>query len=205
MAMDKKKHDFGKHFAHPIFQSWNEILSQRCAHIYVKGGQLYTEHTVHGDSVGYVTNEVTTLAQSFKPSVWALELACGSPHWSIVFAPKDFDIRKFHQDLSLLFFLGTMAKLVNRRDFLKDWNEPAELLSPGMAWGEAQGWWHKDQNVMVACLARDGAQDLWNYLSRTFSISDGETVEIRNLSVFDSGLLKAMELLGSNIQQYPRN
>ncbi len=205
MVMGKTNHDFGKHFVHPIFQSWKEIPSQRCANIYVKGGQIYTEHTVRGDSVGYVTDGVTTLAQSFKPSVWALELACGSPHWSIVFAPKDFDIGKFHQDLSLLFFLGTMAKLVNRTGFLEDWNGPAELLSPGMSWGNVQGWWHKDQNVMVVCLARDGAQDLWRYLSQTFSISDGQTVEIRQLSVSDTGLLKAMELLESNIQQYPRN
>jgi hypothetical protein len=196
---------FGHHFQHPIFQSWNQIRPQECQNIYLKEGQVYTEHTVRGDQVGYATQGIAVLAQDFEPSVWALELSCGNPHWSIVFAPTDFDIEKFRRDLSLLFFLGTLGKLVNRRNYLEDWEVPAGLLSPGMTWGEAQGWWHTDQNVIVVSLVREGAQELWKYLHQMFSITKNQTVEIRDPSIHDTGLLKAMGLLQLDIQLHPRS
>lgn len=205
MAADKADHGFGKHFVHPIFQTWNKINHGDIQQIYCKGNQVYTEHTIRGDSVGRATDRITTLAQSFQPSVWALDLACGSSNWCVVFAPNDFDIKMFRQDLSLLFFLGTMGKLVNRRSFLKDWEVPSSLLSPGMVWGDAQGWWHTDQNVIVVCLVRKGAHDLWGYLSQTFSIPDDKVVHIRDYSMIEAGLLKSAELLTTNIQHSPSN
>jgi hypothetical protein len=195
---------FGINFQHPIFQTWGKISPQMREKIYVKENQVYAEYSVRGDWIGYATQEISNLSKSFKPSVWALELAYESGNWCYVLAPKDFDIRSFHNDLSLLFYLGTMAKLVNRGNFLEEWELPASLLSPGISWGDSQGWWHKDQGVMVVCLARENSLDLKNYLFQSFSINKGETVEIRDSKLKDTGLLGAMELLHQNIQQNPR-
>lgn len=204
MAKDKPGQGFGVNFKHPIFQSWGSLIPEGVELIFAKEDKVYTEHSVRGDWVGYETKEIDGLAQSFTPSVWALELAYGNPYWSIVFAPADFDISRFHHDLSALFYLGTMTKFVNRSGTLENWELPANLLSPGMSWGEAQGWWHKDHNIVVVCLIREGAHDLWKYLNKTFSITKGQTVEIRDPSVNDAGLLKAMELLQSDIRHHPR-
>jgi hypothetical protein len=205
VTKDNSNLSFGRHFQHPIFQSWDKIRFQQIEHIYVREGQVYTEHTVRGDQVGYATQGITTLAQDFKPSVWVLELACWYPYWSIVFAPKEFDIKKFHHDLSLLFFLGTLGKLVNRSNYLEDWEVLAGHLSPGVTWGETQGWWHTDQNIIVVSLVREGAHELWKHLSQTFSIPTKQTVEIRDYSIYDAGLLKAMELIQLDMQLHPRS
>lgn len=205
MSTNKLVQGFGARLEHPVFQSWSQLVPREVELIYVKGAQVYTEHTIRGDQVGYVTKAITTLAHDFKPSVWALELSCMHSHWSIVFAPADFDIHKFHRDLSRLFFMGTLVKMVNRGSLLEDWELPAYLLSPGISWGEAQGWWHTGQKVIVVCLTREGGHDLWKYLDQTFSITKGQRVEIRNPALHDFGLLEAMELLQPDIRQNPRS
>lgn len=195
-------------FRHPLISGLPE--SRDVKHLYAqeKDGevQILEEQYVRGDPVGSTATGLETLqSESSRILVWSVPLSIKPNHRCVVFAPKDFDIGRFRQDLTLLFMLNWLGDCCGRHSFLEYWQETAGILT-GNVYGETQGWWHKDANVVVVAGTNKNHHLLSNALIKLVGKSGkwGGAIQI-NLSVelAESVFRKATSLLFDEMKRFP--
>lgn len=172
---------------------------------YPAGGidRVVEEYVVHGDCATRPCPGLDSRVMRTGHTMWTLSLSAQSKDCCVVFAPSDFDIKSFHHDLMVLFYLGTFAGYAIRFPRDEEHRDLAEMVSVKQSMGGAQGWWYPHQSVCVVCFRRDGAQKLWEHLKKVLLVT-GKAIEINSLPDMERAMLEAMSLYQHHAAMYPQ-
>jgi len=196
-------------FLHPLAAEWPSALSvqQIYAEEHKDGIEILEQWYVRGDAIGKPASKlVETLQPQTGPmTVWSVQLSTNYKHACIVFAPKDSAIKKFRRDLALLFMLGQLGDLCERRAFLENWQPTAGLLAGNGMNDMAQGWWHRNARVVVVCCMNEGHDKLSDALIKLIGKNWGEAITLeRDPRLADQMFKKASRLMLQEMKQNPR-
>ncbi|MDP1689617.1 MAG: hypothetical protein Q8L52_00185 [bacterium] len=195
-------------FQHPLAADWPNALCVQQIYAEERDGsvEILEQWYARGDAIGKPASKLETLQPQAGPMmVWSIQLSTNYRHGCIVFAPKGFAIKKFRHDLALLFMLGQLGDLCERRAFLGNWQTLAGILTGNDTCDMAQGWWHKNARVVVVGCMNEGHDKLSDALIKLIgkTWSDAITLE-RDPSLSDRVFRKATKLMLQEMKRHPR-
>ncbi len=195
-------------FQHPLAAQWPNALcaEQIYAKEYDGNVEILEQWYARGDAIGKPASKLETLQPQTGPmTVWSVQLSANYKHACIVFAPKGFAIKKFRHDLALLFMLGQLGDLSERRAFLENWQTTAGILTGNDTCDMAQGWWHKNARVVVVCCMNEGHDKLSDALIKLIGKNWGEAIVLeRDPILADRILRKATRLMLREMKEHSR-
>lgn len=195
-------------FKHVLVRTLPESRDIKQIYAQEVGGkiEIFEEHYVRGDPVGSPTRKLETLAQGGKMQVWAIPLSFNPKQRCIVFAPKDFEIANFRDDLVLLFMLVSLGSFCGRRAFLDEWEDFARFLAGNRNWGMTQGWWYTTARVVVVSYMNENHRLLSNTLVRFVgdNMRLGDSIELKlSAPLAEQTFKKASSILTNEMTQNP--
>lgn len=195
-------------FQHPLAAEWPNALCVQQIYAEERGDnvEILEQWYVRGDAIGKSASNLEALQPQMGPMmVWSIQLSTNYKHACVVVAPKGFAIEKFRHDLALLFMLGQLGDLCERRAFLENWQTPAGILTGNDTCDMAQGWWHKNARVAVVCCMNEGHDKLSDALIRLIGKNWGDAIVLeRDPPLADRIFKKAVRLMLREMKEHPR-